>query len=214
MKTILNIIIIFSGIFFTKTSFAQTDSVVSIKERIILLIDQKEYDSIIAYSLHYAFPPPPIPTVESLNNQYHYDDVFLVCFKNDSCYAICMAYYDSGIGTSNRILIQASPEIDTLRQYWPKIKGEYFKPFVYKHKQNGKVLYDKLGPLHPMYGELTFKSRGYYETKDFLLHATEETFNNVENNNYKHNSSLHLYTVYKILERFYNSLYKQFVYHK
>ena len=215
MKTAFRILIICSGIFFAKISFAQTDGLLSIKAIIKLLIDKKEYDSIVAFSFHFAFPPLPKPTVESLNNQSHNDDVFLICFKNDSCFAICMAYYDSGIGTSNRILIRALPEIDTLRQCWSKVKNEYFKPFICNHKQNGKVRYDTLEPLHPGYGNLSFRSRSYYESKDFLTVATLKTaWDNYENVNYKYNSSLHLFTVYAILQRFYSSLYKQFIYHK
>ena len=213
MKTLFSIIAICLGLFLAKTSLAQTDSLISVQERIKLFIEKNEYDSIIAYSFHYSFPPPPRPTVESLNNQSHYDDTFLICFKNDSCFAICMADYDSGIATSNRILIEAKPDIGKLRQSWAKAQKEHFLPFIYKHMENNKVRYDTLNPLHPTYGNLTFTRRGYYKSKDFFPAVTAKTAWDRENMNYKHNSSLKLFTVYTVIEHLYDSLIKQFVYH-
>jgi hypothetical protein len=214
MKTVFRIITICSGLFLTKTSLAQTNDTMSINERIKRLIAKRDYDSIISYTLYFSFPPPPKPTVESLNNQSHYDDAFLVCFKNDSCFAICMAYYDSGIATSNRILIQAKPQINKLRKSWTKVKKEHFLPFIYKDTVNGKTRYDSLYVLHPTYGNLTFRSREEYESKDFSPVVTTKTASNRENINYKYNSSLSLFTVYTTIEHLYNSLIKQFVYHK
>ncbi|MBP6022775.1 hypothetical protein [Ferruginibacter sp.] len=218
MKTIFRIIIICSWIFFAKKSFAQAESYFSgYKKRIKLLIENKDYDSIIAFSFHQSLdpPPPPVPvTLESLNNKSHYDDASLVCFKNDSCFVICMTYYDSGIAISNRILIKEKPVIDKLRQSWAKVQNEYFAPFVYEHAKDNKVRYDTLMLLHPAHANLTFISRGYYESKDFLPFATEETVLDYKNISYKHNSSLMLFTVYTVIKDLYNSLIKQLIYHK
>lgn len=218
MKAVFHIIIICLGILFAKNSIAQTEGYFNgYKKRIKLLIENKEYDSIITFSFHQNLDPPPPPapiTLESLNNKWHYDDAFLVCFKNDSCFAICMTFYDSGIATSDRILIQLKPQIDSLRQSWSKIKNEYFASFIYTYKKNGKVRYDTLSPMHPGYGNLSFRSRGYYQSKDFLTVVTLKTESDYENMSYQHNSSLRLFTIYTVLTNLYVSLSKQFIYHK
>ena len=181
MKIALSIITICLGLFLTKTSLAQTEDYFSgYKERIKLLIENKDYDSIIVFSFYqFLDPPPPLPstppTVESLNNRSHYNDAFLVCFKNDSCFALCMADYGAGIGISNRILIKEKPTTDKLRQSWAKAQKEYFLPFIYRHTENNKARYDTLNFLHPAQGNLTFRRRGYYETKDFLPLVTAKT---------------------------------------
>jgi len=220
MKTVLRIIMICSWLVLTKTSFAQTEGYFSgYNKRIKILVETKEYDSIIAFSFHQHLdppPPPPLtaPTAEILNKVSHYDDAFLVCFKNDSCFAICIADYGAGIGISNRILIEEKQAIDTLRQYWAKARKEYFLPFISKGKENKGNRYDTLKLLSAAEASLSFGSRSYYETKDFLPLVIEKTFNDLENMNYKHNSSLNLFTVYMILTRFYSSLSKQFIYHE
>ncbi len=215
MKKIFRITICCLGLFFAKTGFGQTlNHISSYKQAIELLIENKEYDSILAYSVHLSFPPPPRPTVEGLNNQQHYDDAFLLCFKNDSCFAICIAEYDSGFATSNRILIQAKSEIDSIRLSWTKAQNEYFLPFVYKHVEDKKARNDTLIPLHPLNGNLAFATRNYYESRDFLPLVTEETVSDYKNINYQHNSSLMLFSVFNIMERLYTMLSKQFIYHK
>ena len=111
-------------------------------------------------------------------------------------------------------IIKEKPATDKLRQSWAKAQKEYILPFIYRHTENNKARYDTLNFLHPAQGNLTFRRRGYYETKDFLPLVTAKTEADLENINYKHNSSLKLFTVYTVIEHLYDSVIKQFVYHE
>ena len=214
MTIFLRITMLCSSVFFTKTSFGQSEDFMGqVQERIKQLVT-KEYDSIIAYSFRYSYPPMPIPNAESLNKRSHSCDAFLVCFKNDSCFGICIAQYDSGIATSNRTLIQAEPEIIKLRQSWVKVKEEHFLPFTYKHTVDGKTSYDSVDALHPAYGNLTFKSKNYYKTEDFLPVVTAKKAWDWENINYDKNASLGLFAAYSSLIHLYDLLIGQFIYSK
>ena len=75
--------------------------------------------------------------------------------------------------------------MDTLRQCWSKVADENFAPFIYKQKKNGKIKYSTLNYLFPAYGNLSFRSRGYYETKDFLPLVTVKADDELENMNYR-----------------------------
>jgi hypothetical protein len=200
--------------FFTKTTFSQSGDIIEgFQERIKLLVT-KDYDSVIGYTFYRSFSTPPVHHPDSLNNRSHDRNAFLICFKNDSCFAVCIAEYDSGIATSNRILIQEKMEIAKLRKSWPKVRKEHFKPFVYRHSDNGITSYDSLYVLHPVYENLTFRSRKYYKTENFPDAATQEKVSDFENINYKYNASLNLFTVYKSLAYFYNLLITKFEYSK
>lgn len=181
-----------------------------IQEKIKLV--PKEYDSIIVYTFYRGGLTAPIPHLDSLNRRSHDRDAFLICFKNDSTFAICIAQYDSGVGISNRILIQEEPEVAKLRKSWSKVEKEHFAPFIYKHTEDGKTRYDTLNALHPVYGNLTFKSPNFYKNEDFFPIVTEKTAWDFENINYNYNSLLNLFTVYTILTKLYGSLKGQFIY--
>lgn len=104
-------------------------------------------------------------------------------------------------------------EINKLRKSWAKAKKEHFKPFIYKHSVDGKISYDSLYVLHPVYANLTFRSRKYSKIEDFLPAVTEQKAWDFENINYKYNTSLSLFTVYATLSYFYDLVIGQFKYY-